>query len=261
LDVVEYPGRSVERFFCRSLRRVLALRRVVNCLPWGALLALVLTALWLWPGEASDCPYESYAEWCAEDDTLIDGYWQWGYWVPGLVRRESQFLDLPLVMEGRAVWYEPQVMEATAEARGLSLHGYLDGVASMSCADVGLPYWVNRGYGWEGPFLVVDCAQLDDVYSVIVHREEVVEVGWETAERWGIQDGGWQVTVSRVPPGRLPEAVILAAWFQKRVEFYERALLVTLDARPIYRSPSTWRINGTWQTFERPTLPSLAPSK
>jgi len=239
------------------------LRRLLHLFLWAIALALVWLACWLWTAEAADCPRGSDEwDWVGCDDgNTLDGYWQWTYWVPGLIRTEFQFTDLPLVMEGRAVWYEPQVMGATAEVRGLSLHGYLDGVASMSCADVGLPYWINRGFGWEGPYLVVDCPQLDDVYSVIVYREEVMEVGWRTAERWGIQDGGWQVVVSRVPPKRLPPAVRLRPWFLERVEFYPRELTVTLDAKPIYRRPSTWRINGTWQTFTRPTLPSSAPSK
>jgi len=206
------------------------------------------------PGCPEGAP-ESFSEACAQDDTLVDGYWQWGYWVPGLIRVRSQFLELPLVMQGRAVWYAPGPMEATAELHGLSLLAYVDGAASMSCADIGLPVWIDRGYGYEGPFLVVDCPQLDDVYSIIVHREEVIEVGWQTAQEWGIQSGGWQVTISRIPPAMATRLnpVRLDDWFLERVEFYPQVETLTLDPRPIYRSPSTWRLYGKWTTFEAPT--------
>ena len=255
LDVVEYSPRGLGESFCRSLR-VPPLRRLLHLALWAVALALVWLSCLLWRVEAAECP-RGADEWdwvSCDDGNTLDGYWQWGYWVPGLVRTQNQFEDLPLVMEGRAVWYGPQVMEATAEVRGLSLHGYLDGVASMSCADVGLPYWINRGFGWEGPYLVVDCPQLDDMYSVIVYREEVVEVGWRTAERWGIQDGGWFVTVSRVPPAAARHVlpVRLRPWFEERVEFHPRSLTVELDPKPIYRAPSTWRLDGEWVTFKEP---------
>ena len=109
--------------------------------------------------------------------------------------------------------------------------------------------------GYEGPFLVVDCPQLDDVYSIIVHREEVIEVGWQTAQEWGIQSGGWQVTISRIPPAMATRLnpVRLDDWFLERVEFYPQVETLTLDPRPIYRSPSTWRLYGKWTTFEAPT--------
>jgi hypothetical protein len=224
---------------------------------WGTLTAAAILPMEMRATDMGGCPEgapESYGPACAQDDTLIDGYWQWGFWVPGLIRNESQFLDLPLVMTGRAVWYVAGVMEATAEVRGLSLRGYLDGVASMSCADLGLPYWIDRGFGWEGPYLVVDCPQLDDVYSVVVHREEVVEVGWRTAQRWVIEDGGWDVRVSRVPSAEIDSSMVpLRPWFLQAVRFYPAALTVELDPRPIYRAPSTWRIDGTnWTTFTRP---------
>ena len=231
----------------------------MHCFLWAVAIAMCALAVWLANAEAGDgCPRgapESFSQACAQDDTPIDGYWQWDYWVPGLVRVRSQFLELPLVYGGRAVWYAPGVMEATAEARGLSLLAYVDGVASMSCADLGLPLWIDRGFGYEGPFLVVDCPQLDDIYSVVVHREEAIEVGWRTAEEWGIQSGGWEVRVSRVLP-TLPnriKQIRLRDWFLERAKFYPRVERLTLDPRPIFRAPSTWRLYGEWITFEAPT--------
>ena len=78
-------------------------------------------------------------------------------------------------------------MEATAEYRGLSLEGFLDGVALMSPTDIGKTAWIRGPNGWEGPFLVVDCAQRDDIWPIVRYRREVVEVGWETKERWGLE--------------------------------------------------------------------------
>jgi hypothetical protein len=237
------------------------MRRFGFCLLWSLLAALIAVALWLSDAEAGDsCPPLS-DEWdypACDDGNPIDGYWWWGeVFVPGLIRNESQFLRLPPVMEGTAVWYSAEVMEATAEVRGLSLDGYVDGVAAMSCADIGISYWIDRGEGWEGPFLVVDCPQLDDVWAVIVNRREVVEVGWTTFERWG--QGPWPVTVSRVPPEAAKHlmAMELWPWFLERVKFYPRQMEVTLDPRVLYRPPNspmpTWRVDGVnWVEFSQP---------
>jgi hypothetical protein len=229
------------------------------------LLALALFALPRYPHVQSDqgCDNEPeyYAPFC-DDGNKIDGYWWYGIWVPGYIRLTSQFMRLPLLQDGRAVWYAPGVMEAQAPYRGLDMTGYVGGVASMSCADMGLPLWVLIDKGWEGPFLVVDCPQLDDVYGIVVGREEVIEVSWEQAKKWsGGEDpasGGWRVTVSRMDPYELSErygpisAVKLSDWYAEHAEFYERTWFVTLDRRPVYQAPSTWRINGEWITFMAP---------
>jgi hypothetical protein len=76
---------------------------------------------------------------------------------------------------------------------------YLDGVALMSPSDIGKIAWLRRpGFGWEGPFIVVDCAQWDDIWPIVVYRKEVVEVGWDTKQRWGITEplNGVEVVVT-----------------------------------------------------------------
>lgn len=242
-------------------------------------LALALAAALVAPAEAGKgCPPD-YDEWDAracDDGNPIDGYWgNHGEWIPGLIRNTSWFLVTPPVVEGKAAWYAPGVMEATAKARGLSLEGFVDGVSSMTCSDLGLTYWIGHEtpwgvLSWEGPFLVVDCARQGDLYGVIVYREEVVEVGFKTAERWGLTyshlnggytvlDDGWfrNVIVSKYPPrvADLIEPVGLDNWFLERVEFFYPALEVTLDPKPLFRPPSTWRIWGPgaeWVTFTQP---------
>jgi hypothetical protein len=149
-------------------------------------------------------------------------------------------------------------MEATAAARGLSLDGFVDGVSGTTCADLGLTYWIKGPLGWEGPFLVVDCASRADLYGVIVHRDEVVEVGWETAYRWGMQTGGWDVVVSKYPPewADLMHAEDLSDWFIERATYFAPSNLGVIEPRPIYRPPSTWRLDGeTWTTFVQPEIP------
>jgi len=79
---------------------------------------------------------------------------------------------------------------------------YLDGVSLMSPADIGKVVWLRApGRGWEGPFIVVDCAQLDDEYWIIKHHKEIVEVSWETAQRWGMDSplDGVEVVVASNP--------------------------------------------------------------
>lgn len=218
------------------------------------------------------------------DGDPINGYW-WidENWVPGLPTIESWFTPAPIWSWGNAVFYGPNVMEGTAKARGFDLTGYLDGVAMPSCADVGLEVWLKPFViyrdgepveaRWEGPYLVVDCAQRSDIYGVVVHRGEVVEVGFETARRWGMADYGgsryvvehWKlplVQVSKVHPVYLPEDVFypgwhspdelvhLPSWWKEVVRFSDRR-----GQRPLYRYPSTWRINGEWITYEQPRLP------
>jgi len=175
------------------------------------------------------------------DDNKYNGY-QYelnSKWIPGIPTYKSWFTPSPKVFSGAAFPYGWSVMEATAAYNGFSLDGYVDGVALMSCADQGLPVWLKRpGHSWEGPYLVVDCAKRTDYYNVSVHNAESVEVGFETAVRWGmsteryIWNDEWvsywlepridDVIVSKTPPNQLPadyESVEYKEWFLDMVEF------------------------------------------
>lgn len=148
---------------------------------------------------------------------LLNGYtWIDDNWVPGLINIDTWFTPTPMYAKGRAVFYGPHVMEGTARWRGLSLEGYRDGVALMSPADIGAPVWLRRpGYSWEGPFLVVDTAARIDMYSVITHRKEIVEVGFQTALRWGMVrggEGGWQTEQWTIDGVEVIKAETLPAW-------------------------------------------------
>lgn len=201
------------------------------------------------------CYKESDWEVC-DDNNVINGYWWRGYWVPGLPTYETQFLELPPLMSGIAVFYGPNVMEGTARYRGLSLDGYLGGVALPTCSFIGSPVWIKRDT-WEGPYLVVDCARRNDLYGVAVIRKEVVEVDFPTAVRWGMAeqhaDYSWNVLkwnedvlVSQFPPACIPkEAVDLSTWIEPRIEYVPWLDEIT----SLYIPPSTWRVGWEWKTF------------
>lgn len=135
-------------------------------------------------------------------------------------------MPMPEHVSGASVWYAPFVMEATARARGMSLDGYLDGVALMSPADLGKEVWItNPTTGeWEGPYLSVDVAQQNHICVCIVVRGEVVEVGWRTWERWGLTNKDWkvQVEVSTVPPDELSGAPIdYVVWWARHARLWK----------------------------------------
>lgn len=169
--------------------------------------------------------------------------------MPGVIDQETRFRPAPIWAQGAAVFYAPGIMSATARARGLSLSGYLGGVALMSCSDIGQEVWLRRpGEDWEGPFLVVDCAAWLDQWAVINFNKEIVEVGFETALRWGMvkrYGRKWQtvsarldgVEVSKVLPSRLGcylEPVDYVSWWNERATFAERYINIPNSERRTY---------------------------
>jgi hypothetical protein len=223
-----------------------------------AAILLALACALVRPGGTAqaDCDYESQAANCGDGEPY-NGYW-WSYggslptWVPGMVSIETWFLPAPLYAEGRAAYYAPHVMEATAEYRGLSLEGYVDGVSLMSPADIGLEVWLRPPGGeWEGPFLVVDCARKNDIWPIVAVRGELVEVGWRTAERWGMKGPLQDVQVSKWPPAALvAEPEDFREWWKERAEFTGR-----WDGGALYGGGSRWRVNGEWRTYAQPEPP------
>lgn len=194
---------------------------------------------------------------CPEGDSnsLYDGYSWNGICVPGYVSVETWFTPAPIHSIGAAVFYAPNVMEAQAPYRGMSLDGFLDGVSLMSPADIGNTVWLRRpGFGWEGPFLVLDCASREDFYPIIVGREEAVEVGFTTAVRWGMAqrtDGGWRATDWRIddvevwkgdrPPKEnyTNDPIRMSAWLQRHLVFSSGP--VPGERLPVYRRhPTRW---------------------
>lgn len=250
------------------------------------LLALIIQSV----GEAGGCPL-GYSEWddpVCDDGNPLNGYWwrDFGVWVPGMIKIETWFTPSPDYFWGKAVYYAPGIMEATAAWRGFDLDEYAGGVALMSPADIGSIVWLRpsyfgnfRGSGWEGPFLVVDCARKGDMWPVVMHRGEAVEVDYRTALRWNMIGKSWgsamrMVQVSKVQPyllddiawwelfrfcyqedeeliciytaesnGKKPP-IYFPDWFEDRIEFTDH-----YEPRVHFRPPNEWRINGEWMTF------------
>lgn len=222
---------------------------------------MVLCVLLTSPAYAQDCEYESFAPHCNDGDP-INGYWWFDFWIPGLPDVDSWFRGWQAWNKGNAVYYAPGVMEATAEVRGISLQGTLGAVSALSCADMGHRVYLRApslGVDWEGPYVVVDCGQRNDIFGNVVVRGEVVELGWETWVRWGasgmrVED----VEVSKVHPSMLHgEPIDFPAWWGSQVTFSTYSSYAGEDI--VYSSPSTWRIRGEWTTFYPPIPPPPVP--
>jgi hypothetical protein len=197
-------------------------------------------------------PPEPFVYGCADDKNPLNGFIDdWGNCVPGLPTNETWFRKMPRYAYGTAVYYGPWMMEGTARYREMSLDGYLDGVALLSPGDIGETVWIRRsGYEWEGPFLSVDCGRRADIYTEVVLTQEVVEVGYVTAKRWGlVKDDpttkkGWkalgykvqtvEVWVGKEKPSEnidfWDNPVYYAQWWLDRVEYMKDSI----DLQPRY---------------------------
>jgi hypothetical protein len=155
---------------------------------------------------------------------------------------------------GKAVFYSSGVMEATAQYREISLDNYLDGVALMSCRHIGETVWLAHHMRWEGPYVVVDCPRKGDAYSAVVYTEEVVEVGFKTAKRWGMVSQYGKVSewykdvvmfICDEPPDRLyssVDTVVYRDWWLDTVEYTRR-----WEKSPLYYPPDRWKMpDGTF---------------
>ena len=134
-----------------------------------------------------------------EDELLENGYMNQGYCIPGLITREAWLKPSPPIISGALSSYDRGVMESVAGYREMSLSGFKDGVALMSCADIGKVAWIQRpGHNWDGPFLVVDCSAREDMYVNTVIKGLVGEIGYKTAQEWGSRSWGYvRVSVGR----------------------------------------------------------------
>ena len=143
-------------------------------------------------------PYEDWAvdqygpPWdvdCDNED-IYDGYkqgaWARDFCVPGIITQDAYWHTHPPTFYGLMSSYGPGVMEAQLRHRKIDEGKYKDGIALMSCAYIGHTAWLRRpGFGWDGPFVVVDCSQKNHMYYHYVGMGLVVEVGYKTTERWG----------------------------------------------------------------------------
>jgi hypothetical protein len=207
-----------------------------------------------------------------DDRNAYNGYFWYGEgWVPGLPTFETQFLRMPDVSTGSAVFYAPDAMEAQVEYRGLFVDGMVGAVAVPFCSEIGHSVWLQRpGRDWEGPFLVADCTRRNDLYGVIEFRDQVVEVDFNTAVAWGMaryggaQNGGrWSaltgrmdaVLLSKIIPEQWDGVIIdLSVWTLQNIRYAE----ITENRYQVqnYKPPQkegglpSWLLNGTWTVFK-----------
>lgn len=181
------------------------------------------------------------------------------YYEQELITVDTWFMPAPKYSYGKAVWYGRGVMEATAEWRRMSLNNYLDGVALMSPADLGKTVWMRRpGHDWEGPYLVVDCAARHDKPRAVIVMEEVVEVGFETAVRWGMVNSDqsevykWMIQDVEVfiddnkPNSSLHNPVYYPSWWIENAEYTTR-----FEQHPFYLFSYGWNMrDGRILKFE-----------
>lgn len=109
-----------------------------------------------------------------------------------------------LLLDGKATYYAPGIMERVAANRGLSLENYDGGAVLNDCQHLGRRAWIEHG-GNVIAVRIVDCAQAQ-------HRAErerrgyVAEVSYQQAAAWGGLRGPVDVRVHFRDPRREPGA-------------------------------------------------------
>ncbi len=131
----------------------------------------------------------------AQTDMLDPGYWE----------------RTPLPQTGLATFYAAGMMEHVLAVR--AAHGQIlrcdecvGTVALLRAGDIGRKVWLQPPGGEKvGPFLVIDCAQRDDV-PMLVSRNWVVDVSYEVGLLWGMDRPLDGVTVLADPATDGPTA-------------------------------------------------------
>jgi hypothetical protein len=159
------------------------------------------------------------------------------YYLPAWVTNDTWYREMPQYTIGKAVWYAPGIMNATAEYRGMSLEGFKGGVATNSVSMMGKTVWLKRqGLDWEGPFLVVDVGQRNHAYHQAVNVKSIVEVDFKTAIEWGIVsynsnakkdyvinkwfEGNVEMWVGLKAPDWIDgKPIVYSEWYEKNAEF------------------------------------------
>jgi hypothetical protein len=146
-------------------------------------------------------------------------------WIPGLITDASYRRPAPQHIIGNVVWYNPGVMESVAQGKNIDLASYVDGIALMSVGDVGQTVWLKRpGGSWEGPFIVIDCSAQYHMFSSVYYGGEVAEIGFKTAERWGM--------VHLTPEGKIDTSSI--QWNLNDVEVFKGGSPPDAQSQPVH---------------------------
>jgi hypothetical protein len=176
-----------------------------------------------------------------DDGNLYNGWYdRWENWVPGYITNDWWMTHQPNHTEGKMVWYSPEVMRATAEYRGIECEECIGYVSLMSPIDIGRKVWIKIDEQWYGPFMSVDCAKKGDMYSIVVYRDEVVEIGFDFARELGMvsvyYEPYWYYDIHEyfryvevwlppindqglTPPKNLGEPTDYSEWYLENLEF------------------------------------------
>ena len=171
-----------------------------------------------------------YVPWAVDcyDGRPQTGFMDRGFCVPGQLSEASWYKDTRRVVVGNLSSYAPGVMEGTARVREMSLKGYLGGMSSISCGDMGKSAWIALppNYGeWIGPFLVVDCSQRNHMFITALVHNIVGELSYKEAKE--ILDGklvmqGVAIRYGGVSYGNQDTWISYSTWFMYSLEFVWR---------------------------------------
>ncbi|MEI2776421.1 MAG: hypothetical protein V9G19_10715 [Tetrasphaera sp.] len=122
----------------------------------------------------------------------------WQHLAPGY------FEQTPLPAGGLAMYYAPYVMDRVVDYRERvnnlpECTECIGRIALLRAGDIGRRVWIQVGDGAvEGPYFVTDVAARHDIPGLL-RRGWVVDVDWETGQRWQMR-GPIPVTVYSDPP-------------------------------------------------------------
>jgi hypothetical protein len=205
------------------------------------MLTLILVSLFL---QASSTPWEGY----------IDA---WGNYVPGLITNDTWMTPMPEYVSGKMVFYGPYAMDATAEYREIDYEeeGCIGGISLMSPYNIGDKAWIKVNNKWYGPYCVVDCAKRGDMYSIVVYREEVVEINFELAVKLGMVsqhiNGNYEVYDWFMDVEVLVNNSPYNYDFKEDPVFYKEYFLNTLEFATGYEPRVLVLDENTWKEYGR----------
>jgi hypothetical protein len=155
-----------------------------------------------------------------QNENPYDGFDMLGTCIPGVISPETWKLPYPKYTIGPATYYAPGIMDQVVRNRGMSLNGYKGAVTLMSCAHIGESVWVRRpGYGWEGPYLVVDCSQPFHMYLNTGLGHLHIEVDYDLWQKWYATSGINNIEVCLGGNDCGGQAVSYSYWWLKNIEW------------------------------------------
>lgn len=153
------------------------------------MLPIAVSVIFVLPVQATRNDEDCIGWWQTEFNNaqLENGYCDvYGNWIPGFVSYSTWTDVMPQYTIGGFTWYAQGMMEAQVANRGLDPQ-HVRGIALESCAEVGETVWLKPpGFDWQGPFIVVDCARREHMYTQVVYMQSVGEIGFQTALDWNL---------------------------------------------------------------------------